>query len=208
MKYLTPSEEKQLLKTVRETKGAERDHVIIELLLNTGLRASELVAVLVSDVRNKKQLHVRQEDMKNGRGRDINLNIRIQDILHKWIAYKMNTLQESIEDLAPLFVSRLGGRIEKRSLQHLVEKWMIKAGITTTRKGKIVANKSTHSLRHTFAKRMQERGVPITTIQKLLGHSSLASTGIYTEATDQEMEQAVHVLTIGAARAEGLLKAL
>jgi site-specific recombinase XerD len=41
---------------------------------------------------------------------------------------------------------------------------------------------------------MRERGIPLEAIQKLLGHSSLASTGIYAEATYEEMEDAVNVL--------------
>jgi site-specific recombinase XerD len=208
MKYLTIDEQKQLVKTVKETKGAERDYLIIELLLNTGLRASELVAVTVGDVRNKLRLYVRPEDMKRGRGRFVQLNVRVQDLLRKWLAHKMDPLHESIEDLAPLFVTRLGKRLTKRSLQYLIEKWVIKAGLTTSRAYEIVALYSTHSLRHTFAKRMQERGVPLTTIQKILGHASLASTGVYTEATDQEVEEAVHVLTIGATRAERMAEAL
>jgi len=50
---------------------------------------------------------------------------------------------------------------------------------------------SVHSLRHTFAKRMTSRGVKPQTVQKLLGHASLASTGIYTEASWEELVDAV-----------------
>jgi integrase/recombinase XerC len=179
------------------------------MLLNTGLRASELCAVNVADVRNKSRLYVQPEAMKNGRGRFAPLCVRIQDILRKWIAHKMDALHESIEDTAPLFVTKGGRRLTRQDLtQSIVEKWMIRAGITTTRNGKIVGLYSTHSLRHTFAKRMIERGVKIEVVQKALGHKSLAATGVYIEASDEEVDEAAHVLSLSSSRAERLQEAL
>jgi len=209
MKYLTQDEQRALLKTARETKGAERDYVIVELLLNTGLRASEFCAVNVGDVRNKGRLYVQPEVMKNGRGRFVPLNVRIQDILRKWLAHKMASRNESIEDGAPLFVTRGGRRLTRQDLtQSIVEKWMVRAGLTTTKEGKTVALYSAHSLRHTCFKRMRERGVSLEVIQKIAGHKTLASTGVYTEATDQEVDEAMHVLVMSQARAERMAEAL
>jgi len=209
MKYLTMEEQKMLVKTVRETKGAERDYVIVETLLNTGLRATELCSVNVGDARNKQRLYVQPEAMKNGRGRFVPLNVRIQDILRKWIAVKMNDRHESIEDTAPLFVTKTGRRLNRQDLtQSIIEKWMLRAGLTTTRDGEVVALYSSHSLRHTFAKRMIERGAKLEAVQKILGHRSLASTGIYIEATDQEMDEAAHVLSISPSRAERMAEGL
>jgi site-specific recombinase XerD len=209
MKYLSLEEQKQLLKTVKETKGAERDHVIVEILLHTGLRVSELVAVNVGDVRNKSRLYVQPEAMKNGRGRFVPLNVWIQDTLRKWIAHKMSVLHEGIEDTAPLFVTKGGRRLTRQDLtQSVIEKWMLRAGLTTTRAGAIAALYSSHSLRHTCFKRMRERGVSLEVIQKIAGHKSLASTGIYTEASDQEVNEAVHVLSLSPTRAMRLQEAL
>ena len=209
MKYLTQDEQKQLVRTVKETKGAERDYVIIELLLNTGLRASELCAVNVGDVRNKSRLYVQPKAMKNGRGRFVPLNVRIQDILRKWIAHKMAVRHESIEDIAPSFVSKGGRRITRQDLtQAIIEKWMMRAGLTTTKDGNVMALYSSHSLRHTCFKRMRERGVSLEVIQKIAGHKSLASTGIYTEATEQEVDEAVQMLSISPARAERMAEGL
>jgi site-specific recombinase XerD len=209
MKYLTLEEQKTLVKSVKETKGAERDYVIIEALLNTGLRASELCAVNVGDVRNKSRLYVQPEAMKNGRGRFVPLNVRIQDLLRKWIAHKMAALRESIEDGAPLFVTKGGRRLTRQDLtQSVVEKWMVRSGLTTTKGDRTVALYSAHSLRHTCFKRMRERGVSLEVIQKIAGHRSLASTGIYTEATDREVEQAAHVLSLSPARASRMREAL
>jgi site-specific recombinase XerD len=209
MKYLTQDEQKALLRTVKEVKGAERDYVIIEMLLNTGLRATELCAVNVGDVRNKGRLYVQPEVMKNGRGRFVPLNVRIQDIIRKWIGHKMAGRHESIEDAAPLFVTRSGRRLTRQDLtQSIVEKWMVRAGLTTTKDGESVALYSTHSLRHTFAKRWMEKGGRLSTLQKIMGHKTLAATGIYIEATDQEVEEDAHLLTISPTRAERMAEAL
>lgn len=192
MKYLTEKEEKALLKTVREIKGqkAARDLVMIELLLATGLRAQELVGLNVGDVRGKEKLHVRKEIAKGSKERFIPVCVDAQKMLKSFVKDKLSW-GESIRDDAPLFVSRLEQRISKRSLQEAIEGWMIRAGLTTTEAGKVVALYSVHSLRHTCLKRMQERGVAMTTIQKIAGHATLASTGIYTEATWDEMVDAM-----------------
>jgi len=208
MKYLTLEEQKRLVKTVKETKGGERDYIIIETLLNTGLRAGELVSLSVGDIRNKLRLYVQPALAKRNSGGFIPLNVKIQDTLRTWIKMKLTILHESIEDAAPLFITRLGAPLTKRALQLIVEKWMIRAGLTTMKGGQVVALYSTHSLRHSFAKRMQERGVPLTTIQKILRHSSLASTGVYTEASDIEMDEAAQILVISESRAEALRKTI
>lgn len=189
MKYLTENEERKLLKMVGSIKGkkAERDAVIIGFLLDTGLRAMELVGLNVGDVRNKEKLHVRCEIAKRGKERFIPICSDAQRMIKRFISQKLKQ-KESIRDDAPLFLSRTGDRLSKRSLQELVEGWMILSGLIASTGGALY---STHSLRHTCFKRMQERGILMTTIQKLAGHSSLASTGIYTEATWEELTEAV-----------------
>lgn len=213
MKYLTWEEEKTLIKTVHEAKGAERDYVIIETLLNTGLRASELCAVNVGDVRNKSRFYVQPVDMKNGRGRFVPIHVRLRDILHKWLAYKMGTLRESIEDSAPLFVTKGGNRLTRQDLtQSIIEKWTLRSGLTTTKGERIVPLYSSHSLRHTFAIRFLERNGETTkalrSLQKIMGHKSLASTGVYLEATDREMSETMHMMSLSRSRAERIGESL
>ncbi len=189
MKYLTEKEEKCLLKTVREIKGkkAERDAVIIDFMLATGVRAAELVGLNVGDVRGKEKLHIRAEIAKRGKERFVPISADAQRLMKRFVSGKLSR-KESIRDDSPLFISRSGGRLAKRSLQELVEGWMIRAGLIASTGDALY---SAHSLRHTCFKRMQERGVALTTIQKIAGHASLASTGIYTEATWEEMQEAV-----------------
>jgi integrase/recombinase XerC len=195
MKYLTENEEKLLLRTIQGRKGkkAERDSTILSLGFNTGLRCSEIIGLNVGDIRGRDRLHVRAEIAKRAKERDIPLNKRTQAIFRNFIKMKLKW-REGIQDEAPLFISKKKGRLSKRSLEELFEFWCIEAALTRSVQGKEKPFYTVHSMRHTFAKRLLQRGADITVIQKLLGHSSLASTGIYTEAGIEEMEEAVNAL--------------
>lgn len=194
MKYLSESEEKTLLRTVREIKGkkAERDYLILKLALGLALRASELAGLTVGDVRNRETLYVRPEIAKLSSSGSIPISKELQALIRSFIKSKL-TMKEPIHDQAPLFVSRNGGRLSKRSLQEAIEGWMIRAGLTTSRAGKTVALYATHSLRHSCLMRMRERGIRLETVQKFARHKSLASTGIYTEATMDELAEAAEL---------------
>ena len=194
MKYLSENEEKRLVRTVREIKGmkAERDYLLILIVLGLGLRVSELAALTVGDVRNREMLFVRPEIAKLNSGGSLPIARDLQAAIRKFIKLKLSW-RESITDSAPLFVSRKGERLSVRSIQESVEGWMIRAGLTTTRKGRVVALFSVHSLRHSCLMRMSERGIRVQAVQKFARHKSLSSTGIYTEATLVELADAAEM---------------
>lgn len=196
LRYLSLTEQKLLMKTIKETKGkkADRDLVIVELILNTGLRASEVIGLIVGDIRNKEKLFLRPEIGKRCKGRFIPLNKHIQDVLRHFMKLKLSLFRESISDDAFLFISKKKNPLSKRALQNVIEYWMLRTGLTTTKNGKVVPLYSVHSLRHSCFKRMRERGIALEVIQKLAGHSSLSSTGVYVEPTDAEIEEAVAAL--------------
>jgi len=89
-------------------------------------------------------------------------------------------------------VSRKGGRVAQRTIQDMVEKWYIKAGLTDA-DGK--AKYVTHSLRHSFAMKLRRKGINLERIQKLLGHASLQATGIYLEPSREDMIEAVEAIS-------------
>ncbi|HAK89894.1 MAG TPA: hypothetical protein DCP24_12705 [Nitrospiraceae bacterium] len=195
MKYLTEKEEKHLLKTVSEVKGkkAERDWMILFLGFNTGLRCSELVGLNVADVRGRDKLYVRPETAKRSKTRMIPLSKKLVSAIRNFIKLKL-TWREGIQDDAPLFISKRGNRLSKRQFEEAFECWCLRAGLTRYNAGEKKALYTVHSMRHSFAKRLLQRGYSIQHVQKLLGHSSLASTGIYTEVDDEELQEAVNAL--------------
>ena len=85
-----------------------------------------------------------------------------------------------------MFLSKKGKRLSRRAMERVVEKRVNQAGLEE--------NHTIHSLRHTFAMNLRKKGVDTEVIQKLLGHASLASTGIYTQASREELEEAVESL--------------
>jgi len=197
MKYLTEAEEKKLLRTVREIKGkkAERDYMILFLGFNAGLRLSEIIGLNVGDVRGKEKLYVRPETTKatvrqsdgtkKPKGRTIPLSKKLQAEIRNFMKLKLKW-REGIQDEAPLFVSKKKDRLSRRALQDMFESWRDRAGIE--------GGYTVHSMRHTFLKRLAQRGIALPTIQKLAGHASLASTGVYLEAGIEEMQEAVEAL--------------
>lgn len=194
MKYLLETEQRQLLKMLRDSKSSMRDLTIVELVLHTGLRIQELKLLNVGDIFNgmtiRSHLVVRAETAKRSKEREVFLNSHISKYLKEFIRYK-RSLNELLDPSSPLFISKKKNRIAQRSLQDMVEKWFVKAELVDAQ-GK--AKYSFHSLRHSFAQNLRRRNVSLERIQKLLGHASLQATGIYLEPSREDLIEAAQTL--------------
>ena len=189
VRYFEYPAEKQLLGHVNSLKGkrAERDLMIMEIGFGTGLRVAEMASLTVGHVRNREELTIVGKGSKE---RIIELSVRLQRAIKNFIKLKL-TWQESIHDEAPLFVSQQDNRLSRRSLQEMIEKRCIKAGLVA---GEGRSAYTFHCLRHTFAMRLKERGYKIEDVAELLGHSSLNSTRIYFKMSKEERREAVNSL--------------
>ena len=85
-------------------------------------------------------------------------------------------------DDEPLFVNRYGGRLSRRSIEKIVSNYAARAGLKE--------GIHPHTLRHSFASHMLEGDADLRVIQDLLGHSSVATTQVYTHITKQEARRA------------------
>ena len=103
-------------------------------------------------------------------------------MITKWL-----TIRNSIAvDSNALFISRNGGRLSTKSIQNVVKKHIVAAGINPE-------GLSTHKLRHTAATLMYKYGrVDIRSLQQLLGHESIATTEIYTHVDESQLQAAVN----------------
>lgn len=161
-----------------------RDRAILELLFSSGLRVSELVG-LDKDHINLK----RREFMVRGKGQK-DRPVFISPEAATWIEYYLTKREDSTK---PLFIRYSGTkkvdltgnfhRLTARSIQRLVARYALMAGITK--------HVSPHTLRHSFATDLLMNGSDLRAVQAMLGHSNISTTQIYTHVTDPHLK-AVH----------------
>lgn len=182
IKYLSEEEKRKLLSVLVDRKSAERDYMLFSMVLNVGLRVSELVSLNVGQVRERKTLEILG---KGSKIREIPLNKGIREHIESYIKTKKRR-REGLLDQDPLFVSRKHSRISVRAVQRALDKWLKEAGIPI--------KFSPHSLRHTFGTELFSRCKNIRLVQDLMGHSDISTTMVYTHVTKAEMEEAVELL--------------
>lgn len=175
--YLTLNESFVLLETIQKESNSfirKRDFAIILLFLTTGIRLSELSNL---DVLNIKDLKFNVIG-KGNKERTLFMTEACKYAIDEYLSIRPKT-----EETA-LFLSTRKTRISNRAIQHLVDKYILKSGFDPT-------IYSTHKLRHTAATLMYRQGVDIRTLQKILGHSSVSTTEIYTHLDDSQVKSAI-----------------
>jgi integrase/recombinase XerC len=153
---------------------ALRDHAILELLYASGLRVRELVSLNDGNLNMPQQL-VRVLG-KGKKERIVPFGEHAAQALKRYLLERDRLGLVQVEDKGrPLFVSLRGRRLNARDVQRLVEKTrlVLPSGRRLT----------AHTLRHSFATHLLERGADLRAIQELLGHSSLATTQKYTHVS-------------------------
>ena len=159
-----------------------RDRAIVELLFSSGLRVSELVNLNRDHVNTK-----RREFMVRGKGQkdrpvfvgksaaehvDAYLSVRMDNLPPLFLSYSRNNISSMTGDYR---------RLSARSIQRMVSKYARLAGITK--------HVSPHTMRHSFATDLLMNGADIRSVQTMLGHSSIATTQVYTHVTDQHLRE-------------------
>jgi len=157
-----------------------RDAAIIELLLQTGIRLSELCHLTVDDVHLPARITQDAETVgrmhilaKGRKARWIPLNHKVCRALKTWIALRGN-------GGPALFHTKFGRPIGPRGVQRLVRKYMTEVGITRA---------SVHTLRHTFATHHVAQGTSLRTVQDVLGHASLKTTSVYVQLAQEAVRR-------------------
>lgn len=166
----------------RDTWLGRRDHALLLVVVQTGLRVSELVGLTRDDVHLGKGAHVRCR----GKGRkERNTPLRAQSVavLRAWLK------ECGTAGSAPLFSSRLGGSLSRDAVERLVGKHAARAA----RSCESLCSKtvSPHVLRHTSAMQLLQGGVDRTVIALWLGHESVETTEMYLHADLSIKERAL-----------------
>jgi integrase/recombinase XerD len=190
--FLTRDETEALLTAPdRRTRLGRRDHALLLLALQTGLRASELTALRCHDIVLGSGAHVRCQ----GKGR----KERCTPLRRDTIATIRSWLREvggHHED--PLFRSERGGAMSRDAVEHLLAKYAAVArDECPSLKRKRV---SPHVLRHSTAMDLLQRGIDRSVIALWLGHESIDTTQVYLDADLALKEKALDRTTTHSAR--------
>ena len=176
----------------RSTWTGRRDHTMLTLAAQTGLRASELIGLRTSDVHLSTGAHV----SCMGKGR----KLRITPITSGMVALLRVWLTERAGQLAePLFVTRSGAPLSRDAIEHRLAKYIqIAIGTCPSLGQKAV---SMHVLRHTAAMRLLRAGIETSIIALWLGHEQVETTQIYLHADMGMKERALATTAPTAATA-------
>ena len=149
-----------------------RDGAMLELLYGSGIRLSELVGLNLADLDlTERMIRVRGKGRKD---RVAPIHERSAERLRRAIEDRGALLPPDADDdaRAAVFLSRRGKRLSGRAVQLMVIQWMKRAMLQR--------RVSPHSFRHSFATHLLDSGMPLRSIQELLGHESLSTTQKYT----------------------------
>lgn len=154
-----------------------RDRAILETLYSTGIRVSELVGL---DVERIDQIGgIIKVYGKGKKERMVPIGEKALRAIREYLNKRRH---EEAKATKALFLNKSGGRITDRSIRRLIEKHIRKTSI----KEKI----SPHTLRHSFATHLLDRGADLRSVQELLGHANLSTTQIYTHVTTERLKSA------------------
>ena len=175
------SEVEGLLSSVQREGLGLRDLAMLEILYGAGLRVSELIGLDLQDV-NQQAAFVRCMG-KGNKERLVPLGRCALQALKCYLEQERPQLLSRRASVEALFVNRWGRRLTRQRVWQLLRFYAAKAGT-----GKAI---HPHTLRHSFATHLLERGADLRTVQELLGHADISTTQRYTHV-DRARLKAVH----------------
>ena len=159
-----------------------RDSAILELLYSTGIRINELVTL------TDEQIDLLGGTVKvRGKGKKERLcplGSYAEKAIQKALDARDNIifcLKLKLNRKTPLFINRQGGGLSARSIERMMKKYLLQCGLSS--------ELTPHSLRHSFATHLLDKGAELRAVQELLGHASLSTTQIYTHVSIERLKE-------------------
>ena len=159
-----------------------RDAAILELLYSTGMRINELVNLTEDNID-----FISGTVVVSGKGKKQRL-CPLGKYAEKAIQFSIDSrnnilflLNKKITTKSALFINKQGQTLSARSIERMMKKYLIKCGLNS--------ELTPHSLRHSFATHLLDKGAELRAVQELLGHESLSTTQIYTHISIERLKE-------------------
>ena len=162
--------------------AALRDAAILELLYSTGMRINELVKLTEDNIDLISGTVIVKG--KGKKERLCPLGKYAEKAIKNSIESRDNILflsKKKISTKSPLFLNKQGQGLSARSIERMMKKYLIECGLNS--------ELSPHSLRHSFATHLLDKGAELRAVQELLGHESLSTTQIYTHISIERLKE-------------------
>jgi integrase/recombinase XerC len=180
--FLSEKDLQRLLATPPvDTPLGMRDRAILETLYSAGVRVSELTGLNLADLDLDSGMATVRG--KGKRERLALLGPQALAAVRSWLGERPNLGPRAASQTA-VFLNKNGTRLTTRSVGRLLDKYLAQAGLDP--------RASPHTLRHSFATHLLDRGADIRSVQELLGHRSLGTTQIYTHVTTNRLRDSYH----------------
>jgi site-specific recombinase XerD len=169
-----PIEPEDVMQIFKKIRGKPRDKAMILVLLRTGMRICELLTTKIQDINLRERKILIFESAKNRVGRVVYLSEDARVALRKWIKIRKQKTDY-------LFYGHRRRPLSYEAARSVFKKYLDKAGLS--QKGYTL-----HGLRHTFASELLSAGMPLESLQYLMGHSSIVVTRRYARLTNIALE--------------------
>jgi len=176
--FLTEEEVVKLIEAPeKNTVLGSRDCAIFETLYSTGMRVSELVSLNIGSIdfigSTVKVLG------KGKKERLLPIGEKALDALKEYIAQR-GLQKKQKKETSAMFLNKNNSRLSDRGVRKIVHKYILKLSLKS--------GVSPHTLRHSFATHLLNRGADLRSVQELLGHANLSTTQIYTHLTTDKLK--------------------
>jgi site-specific recombinase XerD len=197
-----------LLREVRRGRHGKRDYVIMQMLLQTGMRIGECQALHWQDITfREKKGSVFIRSGKGNKSRTVPLNSSIRSALVEYVTPILGC-KSTAKDVArqwphpedamassPLWFSQKGNQLSSPAMWRSISQ----AATVCAQRDLVPEETKPHDLRHTFAHRyLQQHPGDLVGLARILGHESLDTTKIYTQLTSAELTQRVEQIPLNA----------
>jgi integrase/recombinase XerC len=173
--FLTENEMQSLL-NIKDIKL--QDKAMIELLYSCGLRIEELMNLNINNIDFISNTIIVKG--KGNKERMVPVGNKCLNVLMEYLNQRRtNKLPYDMQ--SPLFLNKHLSRLDQRTARRILHKYFIKAGFAK--------KVSPHTLRHTFATHILDRGCDLRSVQEMLGHKNLSTTQIYTHVTIESLKK-------------------